>query len=282
MYAFVNNQIENNFDAKMKNNIYNENCLATMERMPDDFVDLTVTSPPYDDLRTYGGSSDFDFENICQSLYRVTKTGGVVVWVVTDQVIDGDESGSSFKQALYFKETGFKLFDTMIWEKAHFALSSNDSYFNVFEYMFVFTKGKIRTKNHIKDRINLTAGQVYKAGAQGNRTTKGDIKLRSKQINTAVHGKRGNIWRINTGNGKAAQNKIAHEHPAIFPEKLVSDHIQSWSNEGDVVYDPFLGSGTTAYVAKLLNRIYVGSEISPAYFELAQKRINDGQQSIFT
>lgn len=101
------------------NTIYNEDCLATMRKMPDNYVDLTVTSPPYDNMRKYDNFS-FDFHSVAQELYRITQQGGVVVWVVGDQTKNGSESGTSFKQALYFKETvGFKLYDTMIYRKSN-------------------------------------------------------------------------------------------------------------------------------------------------------------------
>ena len=86
--------------------IYNEDCLVTMKKMPDNFVDLVLTSPPYDDLRNYNGYK-LVFENVAKELFRIIKKGGVVIWVVGDKTDNGSESGTSFKQAL-FKTT--KLF----------------------------------------------------------------------------------------------------------------------------------------------------------------------------
>lgn len=247
------------------NKIYNENCLDTMARMEDNFLDLTVTSPPYDNLRTYNGYS-FDFESIAKELYRVTKEGGVVVWVVGDATIKGSETGTSFKQALYFMECGFNLHDTMIYKKKSCYAHDprNKRYKAYFEYMFVFSKGKPNTYNEIKDVPNKHAGKVLK-GTKGR--DKNGNKRKLKEMVIADFQARPNIWEI-ASSGRS-------KHPAIFPEQLANDHIISWSNENDLVYDPFMGSGTTAKMAKLNNRNWIGSEISEEYCEIIEKRIND-------
>ena len=134
------------------NKIYNENCLDTMARMEDNFIDLTVTSPPYDNLREYNGYS-FDFENIAKELYRVTKVGGVVVWIVGDATKNGNEYGTSFKQALFFKECGFNLHDTMIYRKLNYLPITTNRYEPQFEYMFILSKSKLKTFNPIKKQI---------------------------------------------------------------------------------------------------------------------------------
>jgi len=245
----------------MKNKIYNENCLDTMKRMEDNLIDLTVTSPPYDNLRDYDGY-EFDFESIVKELYRVTKDGGVVVWVVGDSTVKGSETGSSFKQALYFKEVGFNLHDTMIYQKNNFSNPSNNRYHQIFEYMFIFSKGSIKVFNPIKDRKNKRVG-VRKVSPLRN--IDGEM-IRSNKIKTVSEfGQRYNVWITPTQNIKG--------HPAPFPEKLASDHIISWSNEGDLIYDPFLGSGTTAKMAKINKRNYIGSEISKDYCKIAEKRL---------
>lgn len=242
------------------NKIHNENCLDTMRKMPDNFIDLTVTSPPYDNLRTYNGY-EFDFESIAKELYRVTKVGGVVVWVVGDATINGSETGTSFKQALFFKECGFNI-ETMIWEKTgNGCLGSNKFYAQSFEFMFVFTKFQPKTNNLICDRKNIRKETT--TIVNGGIDKKGEGKNRF--IKTKEFGKRQNIWRINQ------QQKT--QHPAPFPEQLAADHIHSWSNEGDLVYDPFSGSGTTCKMAHLQKRHWIGSEISKEYVELANKRI---------
>ncbi len=236
----------------MIDKIYNENCLETMARMPDEFIDLTVTSPPYDNLREYNGYS-FDFEAIAKELYRVTKFDAVVVWVVGDATIKGSESGSSFRQALFFKDCGFKLHDTMIYEKnspAYPARADSNRYTQIFEYMFVLAKGKAPSYL-ICDKPNKWAGHKDFSG-----------KLKNPVPDFSP---RNNIWKYTTSfNGV--------KHPAPFPEALARDHILSWSSAGQIVYDPFIGSGTTAYVAKKLGRHFIGSEVSREYCETANAR----------
>lgn len=245
------------------NKIYNENCLDTMARMPDCFVDLSVTSPPYDNLRDYNGY-DFDFEPIAKDLYRVTKQGGVVVWVVGDATVKGSETGTSFRQALFFKEIGFNIHDTMIYQKQNPVPYHHNRYNPSFEYMFVFSKGKPNTFNPIQQET------TWKYKNKKNSFRQKDGSLISKVIDCDKETKMlNNVWTISPVKAKDAQN-----HPAVFPEKLANDHIISWSNEGDLVYDPFMGSGTTAKMATLNNRNYIGSEISKEYYEIAEKRIN--------
>jgi site-specific DNA-methyltransferase (adenine-specific) len=244
------------------NKIYNENCLDTMARMEDNFIDLTVTSPPYDNLRTYNGY-EFDFESIAKELYRVTKKGGVVVWVVGDKTHKGCESLTSFKQALYFKEIGFDV-DTNIYQKQNYKPVNAKRYDNVFEYIFILSKGKPKTFNPImveKARVKKESGKY--------RQKDGTFKESIREANKLK--KHTNIFSYSIGGHIA--DKIAFKHPAIFPEQLANDHIISWSNENDLVYDCFMGSGTTAKMAKINNRNYIGSEISKEYYEEAMKRI---------
>jgi len=241
--------------------LFNESNLDTMKRMPDNFIDLTVTSPPYDNLRAYNGYS-FDFESVAKELYRVTKQGGVVVWVISDATVQGNESGTSFKQALYFKEIGFNLHDTMIWIKdGGGAVGSNKCYTQNFEYMFVFSKGRINTTNLIYDKPNASFGKD-KSGV-GRRLVTGEHKI-EKRKPSAEFSRRNNYWYIAPQKG---------EHPAVFPEALANDHIISWSNEGDIVYDPFAGSGTTGKMAILNKRKCIMSEISAEYCEIIKKRL---------
>ena len=248
-----------------QNKIYNEDCIETMNKMPDNFVDLVVTSPPYDNLRDYNGYS-FEFDKIAIELYRVTKDGGVVVWIVGDATIKGSETGTSFKQALFFMDCGFNLHDTMIYEKDAMPFPDKNRYQNSFEYMFVFSKKTPNKKNIIHDRKNISFGRKVTGT---NRTAKGETKKASCYGNNIKEfGARWNIWRIKTDKGN---NKTGH--PAMFPEQLASDHIISWSNENDIVYDPFMGSGTTAKMALKNNRKYIGSEISKEYFDIAEQRI---------
>lgn len=237
-------------------------------------VDLVVTSPPYDELRDYNNDSVWDFNSfkkIARQLYRVVKDGGVVVWVVGDSVVKGNKSLSSFKQALYFQQIGFNMFDVIIYEKAGTAPPHKNRYFNAFEYMFVLSKGNPKTINLLEDKPNKwanhsTFGNVTRREQDGTLTPKGRKVVKPFGVRT-------NIWRYNNGKGFSTKDKIAYEHPAIFPEKLAQDHIISWSNEGDIVLDPFCGSGTVAKVASLLNRKWVGIEISSEYCKIANERL---------
>ncbi len=255
------------------NKIYNENCLDTMARMSDGFIDLTVTSPPYDNLRTYNGYT-FNFERIAKELYRITKQGGVVVWVVGDATINGSETGTSFKQALYFKEIGFNLHDTMIYQKGSFppTFPKTKRYQNAFEYMFILSKGTPKTFNGIQR--DKSPNSIYQRKSKSSfRKADGSFTY-NEQIDTSKTTTiELNIWKIDCGYMKSTKYKEAYKHSAIFPEKLAYNHIVTWSNENDIVFDPFLGSGTTGKMAILNKRNWIGSEISEEYCESAEKRM---------
>jgi len=262
----MNKEIINNIE------LYNADCIELMNTLNDNSIDLTVTSPPYDNLRMYNGYS-FDFENTAKELFRITKNGGVVVWIVNDQTINGSESGTSFKQALYFKEIGFNLHDTMIYAKKNYVPLTHKRYEQEFEYMFVFTKFKLKTFNPIM--VNCKT-----IGAKTNKRT--FYQTASQNIPTPAHSnnlvkekkQKGNIWQYST-------NCEIKGHPAQFNIQLVKDHIISWSNENDIVFDCFLGSGTTAIASMELNRKFIGCEISKDYFDIAVKRIKDNN-NLFT
>lgn len=251
------------------NDVYHMDCLDGMKDMDSNIIDLTITSPPYDDLRNYTGYS-FNFEPMAKELYRITKFGGVIVWVVNDAVINGSETGTSFRQALFFKEVGFNLHDTMLYKKYNIPVPAHGRYNQVFEYMFVLSKGKPKTFNPIKDRKNKTEGNIETTKF---RQKDGSIKKSDVVRKTEVYGIRTNIWEYMVGGKHSAEDKYAKLHPAIFPEKLVEDHIKSWSNKGDLVMDPFCGSGSTLIVAKYLDRNYIGFEISEEYVKISKQRI---------
>lgn len=255
------------------NKLYCENCLDTMARMPDEFIDLTVTSPPYDSLRDYKGYS-FDFEKIALELFRVTKKGGVLVWVVGDETKNGSESGTSFRQALKFMEIGFNLYDTMIYLKDSIPFPQEKRYNQIWEYMFVFSVGQPKTFNAIKRKNN--ASNIVKLIS--HRRKDGSLKREKIKYNNECN--YGNVWQHGTGFGKSAKDEFVFKHPAIFPEQLAADHIYSWSNPGDLVWDPMTGSGTVPKMAIKLKRNWIGSEISAEYCEIAQKRINAEKQKI--
>ena len=258
-------------DELETNVIHNtDNIKGIRQLIPDNSIDLTVTSPPYDDLRDYE-EYDFNFESIARELYRVTKKGGVVVWVVNDATVDGSETGNSFKQTLYFKEIGFNLYDTMIYAKENPMPLTHNRYEQQFEFMFVFSKNRLKTFNPIK-KENKCAGEMNSGTFRQNGN-----KLLPKNKMGKIKNKsyKNNIWYYKVGRNMTTKDKFAFEHPAMFPEKLAEDHIKSWSNEGDVILDPFMGSGTTAKMAKKLNRKYVGFEISKKYCEIARQRIDE-------
>ena len=251
----------------METNVcYQGDCLEVMKGIEDKSIDMILTSPPYDNLRDYKGYT-FNFEGIAKEIYRVLKDGGVCVWIVGDATIKGSETGTSFKQALYFKEIGFNLHDTMIWSKQTFTATGalKTRYAQTFEYMFVFTKGKIKTFNPIKDRLNKSYGRTLNGQITQRDGTKRPICNKGQVI--PEYGQRFNVWNINT---EVSQR---HGHPAPFSEKLAEDHIISWSNEGDVVLDPMAGSGTTLKMAKLNNRNFIGCEISSEYCDIIKERV---------
>lgn len=252
-------------------------CQTVMATLEKESVDLTVTSPPYDNIRDYKGYcfEKEDFQEIVKQLYRITKKGGVVVWVVGDSTIKGSETGTSFRQALGFIEGGFKLHDTMIYEKntsSFPAKRTGKRYTQIFEYMFVFCKGNIKTGNLICDKPNKWAGHTN-WGKNTQRSKNGELKQTKDIKPVPDFSPRNNIWKYNVGKGFNSSDKESHNHPAIFPEKLAEDHILSWSNPGDVVLDPFMGSGTTCKMAKKNNRNYIGIDMSEEYCELAKSII---------
>ena len=245
----------------------NDDCLNVLATMEDCSVDMVLTSPPYDDLRTYNGYS-FNFEEIAKELYRVLKDGGVMIWVVNDAVKKGSETGTSFRQALYFKEIGFNLHDTMIWNKNQCLFPDKTRYYQCFEYMFVLSKGKPKTHNLIADKPNKWFGtKVHGTFRQkdGTTTLKSAIRLNSGR-EVKEFGVRYNIWEQSPD----TQNKTGH--PAVFPLQLAVDHIVTRSNKGDIVLDPFMGSGTTGLACIQNDRQFIGIDISEKYVTIAKER----------
>jgi site-specific DNA-methyltransferase (adenine-specific) len=266
-------QVAISFDATLPlNKIINGDSATVLKTLPEKSVDLTITSPPYDNIREYKGYS-LNMSEIIKELYRVTKDGGVVVWVVGDATENGSETGTSFRQALEFMGTGFKLHDTMIYEKNTSSFPAKrlgTRYTQIFEYMFVFCKGSVKTAHLICDKPNKWAGHTN-WGKNTCRGKDGELKETSDIKPVPDFSPRNNIWRYNVGKGFNSSDEESHQHPAIFPEKLAEDHILSWSNEGDIVLDPFSGSGTTAKMAKKNGRTYIGIEISSEYCSLAEQ-----------
>ncbi len=265
--TFRNIEERESADGKIKvNNIYRSDCIELMKSMDENSVDLTVTSPPYDELRDYKGYS-FDFENIAKQLFRVTKKGGVVIWVVGDKIKKGNKSLTSFKQALYFQQVGFNVHDVMIYRKKNTPFMRTNAYTNCFEFMFVLSKGSPKSFNPLKVKTVRQGQEMLPAnkGADGvNKKVLAELKPEKTMTN---------IWDYAVGFGGSTTDKLAFDHPAIFPEKLAEDHILSWTNEDELVFDPMCGSGTTCKMAKKNRRNYIGCDISEEYVKLAKKRL---------
>lgn len=255
------------------NKIYCGDAAILMKEIPNNFINLTITSPPYDGLRDYKGYS-FDFETIALELYRVTKQGGVVVWVVGDATINGSETGTSFRQALFFMKLGFNLHDTMVYKKLNFAPLTHNRYEQEWEYMFVFSKGKPKTFNPIKIPSKY-AGQKTWGKPSYYKTSDGKLTSKPQKV-IGTEKIKGNVWEYRTGSTQTGEI----EHPAVFPEKLAEEHILSWTNKGDLVFDPMCGSGTTCKMAQETGRAYIGIDISEEYCKIAKKRTS--QKSILS
>ena len=278
----INEDLYGKYIKTEKYELYNYDNIEIMDLLIAQGVqvDLTVTSPPYDDLRSYDGTLNWNFEifkKVAQRLYDITKEGGVVVWVVGDKTKNGSESGTSFKQALYFKEIGFNLHDTMIYAKTNYVPLTHKRYEQGFEYMFILTKGKIKTFNGIREESKYAGTKPRPT--HRNKSKDNDIPVISNSVskNRRVNDTKlkSNIWFYTVGKNHTTMDEIAFKHPAIFPEKLAEDHILSWSNEGDLVLDCFMGSNTTGKMALKNNRKYIGIEIVEEYFKIANQRIKD-------
>ncbi|MGN1001708.1 MAG: DNA-methyltransferase [Oscillospiraceae bacterium] len=261
----------------IKNKIIHAPSQVYLKELPSASIDMVMTSPPYDSLRDYRGTGDWSFEvfkTIAGELHRLLKPGGVAVWVVGDQTRGGAKSLTSFRQALYFQEIGFDMYDVIIYEKAGSGPPHPNRYFNAFEYMFVLSKGRPKTVHLLRDKKNKWAGaSTY--GDVTRREKDGSLTNKGKKI-VNEYGVRTNIWKYANGKGFSTRDAIAYQHPAIFPEKLVEDHLLSWSDPGDLILDPFGGSGTTAKVARKLGRDWILVEAAEEYCEIARKRLEEG------
>jgi site-specific DNA-methyltransferase (adenine-specific) len=251
---------------------------TVMATFPDACIDLVVTSPPYDDLRKYGGHS-WDFPAVSRELTRILKPGGVIVWVVRDK-IDNGRTLTSMRQAIHFKDVcGLNVWDTMIWDKPWCQYGDTASrYAGTWEYMHILSKGRPKTINLIRDRANVSAGstRTSRTDRRVTRDAGGSVTVNKHHV-TATEGPRKSIWVYHVGSGQARTEQGGDVlHPAIFPEGLARDHIFSWSNPGDVVLDPFAGSGTTLKMAKEHGRRWIGIEVNPAYVEICRKRVAQG------
>jgi len=286
------------------NNIVCGSNVDVLTDFPDNCIDMCVTSPPYDAIRNYNnkldtnqkviGNFSFPFEKLVAQLFRVTKMGGVVAWVVGDQTVDGTddgktETGNSFRQALHFMDIGFNLHDTMIYQKPGVRYPDQIRYHQCFEYMFILSKGKPKSVNLIKDRKNVTYNKnklPHHGNVKNKRKWDDDlVECRDFENNPLKEfGARYNIWIINTE--QSANVKNIEEwawHPAVFPSQLAHDHIITWSNKGDIILDPFSGSGTTVKEAKRTGRQFIGIDINQEYVDKSLKRLeNYGENELTT
>lgn len=248
------------------NKLYVSDCVQFMKKLNDNYVDLTVTSPPYDDLRDYKGFN-FEFGDIAKELYRITKPGGVVVWVVGDKILKGNRTLTSFRQALLFQEIGFNAHDVMIYRKKNTPFMRSNAYTNSYEFMFVFTKQSPKVFNPLQEKTVRNGLEMLPHNKKSDGVNKKVLK-ELKPTKTLT-----NIWEYAVGWGGTTRDKIAFKHPAVFPEKLAEDHILSWTNEGDIVFDPMCGSGTTCKMALKNRRKYLGCDISADYIQIAEERL---------
>lgn len=248
--------------------LYNVNCLEYLQTVPNDSIQFVLTSPPYDNIRNYKGFS-FPFERIAQELWRTLKPGGVIAWNVADGTVDGSETGTSMRQALYFMELQFRLHDTMIYLKKNPipANSNNKRYHQAWEYIFILSKGTPTTFNPITEKAKYS--HVVNRGRFRGVNNDADYTVMKRNEYT----RRRNVFEYSIGGGHTTTDKIAYKHPALMPEQLAQDMISTWTNPGDEVFDPFSGAGTTAKMCRFLNRKFVGTEISTEYCDIAQTRL---------
>ncbi|GAB6393324.1 MAG: site-specific DNA-methyltransferase [Treponematales bacterium] len=255
------------------NRLYKADCVDFMRSIQADFVDLTVTSPPYDELRDYNGY-DFDCAAVAEELFRITKKGGVVVWVVGDKIRKGNRSLTSFRHAFAFQSAGFNVHDVMIYKKKNTPFMRSNAYTNCYEFMFVLSKGSPKTFRPLMEKTARHGFEmiVHNKGPDG--INKKNLKeLKPQKVKT-------NIWEYAVGLGGSTNDREAFEHPAIFPEKLAEDHIVTWSNPGELVFDPMCGSGTTCKMALKHSRLYLGCDISAEYIEIARRRLANYENKI--
>jgi site-specific DNA-methyltransferase (adenine-specific) len=273
-----NRKSDNQFlEGDVLNKVFNESCLDTLSKLPDNYIDLVVTSPPYSNMRHYHGNNKFEFEKIAVELTRVLKGGGVLVWIIGDATIKGAETGTAFRQALFFMDfCGLRLHDTMIFQKnttTYPAKVDGRRYSQNFEFMLILSKGRPKTVHLICDKKNKWEGYTN-FGTKTDRNKSDELIINAKLKPIPSFSPRNNVWSYVTGKGFSGNDNIAYKHPAIFPEALAGDLIVSFSNENDIVYDCFSGSGTTLKMAKKLKRRFIGSEVVKDYCSIIEERLN--------
>ena len=242
--------------------------VAVLSSLPAESVDLFVTSPPYDNLRKYGGQP-WDFKALAGEMTRTLKVGGVIVWNVSDSVVNGSESLTSMRQAIHFHDVlGLRVHDTQIYLKNSYVPKNHNRYEQAWEYLFVFTKGKPKTFNPILVPC-VTAGSRRWRGAEKQNEATYSMKRVNKHTTVKTHKIHPNVFAYDVGKNA----KTTHNAP--FPIELARDAVISWSNVGDFVVDPFVGSGTTVVAAKQLNRHFLGIDIHKPYCAETLRRLTE-------
>lgn len=244
--------------------IYHGDCREILPSLPK--VDLVVTSPPYGSVRDYVRYEGVDTLAVLAELACMLIEGGVIVWNTADQVTEGSETGQSFREALHVMSQGLRLHDTMIYCREGVNFPDANRYHPAFEYMFVFSKGAPRCFNGIRDRKNKWGGTTVH-GTQRERDGRMTVPSQNGSLIPDI-GLRLNWWIL-----KPASTEPTLDHPARMPISMAQAHVQSWCNAGDLVLDPFMGSGTTLRAAKDLGRKAIGIEICEAYCEIAANRL---------
>jgi len=266
------------------NKIYQGDSLQLLKDMPDNSVDLIITSPPYADLKTY-----IDFKGIladdyvdwflpyCNEICRVMKPTGSFILNINDKV------EKKFRHPYVFdliselhKQTDLKLFERLFWNKMK-SLPNRYRFGDRVEYLFWFAKDKDFYFNIDEMRTEYSEKSIKRM--------KKPLKKRYARDGECTEYK---SWAPNPKgalpntliNISSETKKIADSHVAVYPVELVKYFINGSTKEGDVVLDPFMGTGTTAIAAKELNRNYIGFELQPDYITIAEKRIKDYDKGI--
>ena len=252
------------------NSIICGDSAEVLKNFPDNSIDMVVTSPPYDGLRDYNGFS-LDLHKIGKEIYRVLKDGGIAVMVIQDATKDFAKSLTSFRTIVdWCDNVGFRLFETVIYHKNGTEGAWWKQRFRVdHEYMPIFMKGK-KPQYFNKEPLKIPSKHGGKVmSGSGNRRTDGTLSETVRRpINTMKC--RGTVWDYLMAGDK---NPLKRKHPAVFPDKIPYDCIQCFCPEGGLVLDPFIGCGSTAVMAKVLGRNYIGIDISREYCDLAEERI---------
>lgn len=243
------------------NKVYNESCLETLKKMKDGSVNAVITSPPYNmNLRIRNGKycsrqivkelstkySNFDDNLPIDEYYELHLNILKELLRVSDMVFYNIQIVTGSKRAIFkiIGELSDYLKDIVIWDKGHGQPAMAERVMNRrTELVLIF------------DKNNAISRQFNKCNF--NRGTLDDL------------------WLIKRG------KKVSTEHGAVFPEELVGTILDNFTNEGDVIYDPFMGTGSTAVVCKKLKRKYIGSEISKEYMKVINERLEGVTETLF-